>query len=258
MDATQQKIQLQQQYWVTKGSNDKLLQAGAKCVNAVPQREHYYDTALNELAMAQLWLSQRNQQWCLIVGPQDEVTRENTATCESVFSGEQLPYQDKADVQNSRSIIYKSSPEKKLTQLEAPCSQNDQHCDLNKTQMHPKSTSMYNELVGEHEIIMYLTDFLHIDLTTEEVKNMTMEDFLRQVGIFHYASNLTAYQCTYKLCDQYTVIIKREDSSLKESATILLDVDISSICKGFKEIDNLANYLEFEHQEIQSEQELFT
>lgn len=258
MEATQQKVQLQQEYWVTKGSKARLLQVGAKHVNTVLHREYYYDTALDELAMAQLWLSHRNQQWYLIVGPQDEATRKNTASCESVFSSEELLYQDRADVQNSKSTTYKHSQEKKLIQLESSDNQNDQHYDLNKAQNYVKSTSTYTELVGEHEIITYLIDFLHIDLTTEEERNMTMEDFLRQAGIFHYASNLTAYQSTYKLCDQYTVIIKREDSFLKESATILLDVDISSICKGFEEIENLANYLEFEHQAIQSEQELLT
>ncbi|XP_060107234.1 uncharacterized protein LOC132580445 [Heteronotia binoei] len=252
MEATQQKIQLRQQYWVTKASKAKLLQVGAKCVDTVPHKEHYYDTALDELAMAQLWLSQRNQQWCLIVGSQDQATRENTAICASVFSAELL-HQDRTDIQNSKSTIYKNSEEKKPTQLEPLDSQSDRQYYLNKTQAYVKPTSTYNELMGEHDIITYLTDFLHIDLTTEEERNMTMEDFLRQAGIFHYASNLTAYQSTYKLCDRYTIIIKMEDSSLKESATVLLDVDISSICTGFEEIENLANYLEFEHQAIQSE-----
>ncbi|XP_048369527.1 uncharacterized protein LOC125442287 [Sphaerodactylus townsendi] len=254
MEATEQKVQLQQRYWVTKDSKAKLLQVGAKCVDTVPHKEHYYDTALDELAMAQVWLCQRNQQWCLIAGPQDQVTRENTGTCESVSDTNELLYQSRAEVQNSKSTLYKNSKEKKPTPLECLDSQNNQHHDLNKTQKYVEPT--YTELLGEQEIMMYLTNFLRIDLTIEEKRNMAMEDFLRRAGIDHYASNLTAYQSTYKLCDRYTVIIQREDSSLKESAVVLLDVDISSICKGFEEIETLANYLGFEHQAIQREQEL--
>ncbi|XP_054853332.1 uncharacterized protein LOC129341977 isoform X2 [Eublepharis macularius] len=254
MEATLRKIQLRQQYWVTKGSKAKLHQVGAKCVETVAHSERYYDTALNELAMAQLWLSQRNQQWYLIIGSQEQATTENTATGESILDTGELLYQNRTYVQSSKSTVYKNPQEKKPTQSDPSGSRNNQHYDLNKTQMYIKPTSIHTELVGEHEIIMYLANFLRIDLTTEEERNMSMGDFLQRAGIYHYASNLTAYQSTYKLCDQYTVIIQREESSLKESAIVLLDVDISCICKGFEEIENLANYLEFEQQAVQSEE----
>uniref|UniRef100_A0A8D0BLF0 Uncharacterized protein n=1 Tax=Salvator merianae TaxID=96440 RepID=A0A8D0BLF0_SALMN len=61
-------------YWVTEGSSAKLALIGAKRSDTVTYREDYYDTASNDLAMAQLWLSQRNQKWCLLLGSQTQDT----------------------------------------------------------------------------------------------------------------------------------------------------------------------------------------
>nr|XP_028571265.1 uncharacterized protein LOC114589228 [Podarcis muralis] len=249
MEATQEfssvpKVQLQQKYWVTEDSKAKLLAVGAKCLELVTYREHYYDTTSDDLAMAQLWLSQRNQQWHLILESQEQMDRENVAN------------QNKPEnIQSAKPTVYE---EKKQTQFE-PNNQNDQQLDLietDSTYTCAAASSAYTELVGEREIITHLANFLNIDLKFEEDANMTMEDFLKKAGIQHYASNHVINQITYKLCDQYTIIIQRDESSLKESATILLDMDILNICKGFEEMEKLANYLQFEHQALQSEQEL--
>ncbi|XP_053137798.1 uncharacterized protein LOC128338823 [Hemicordylus capensis] len=251
MEATQelssmQKVQLQQEYWVTGGSKAKLMQVGAKCMDSIIHREHYYDTASDELATAQLWLSQRNQQWGLIVGSQEQAAREYTAS--SVPKICTLPCQDRTE--NAQSVSPAVDQEKKRTQSESLDNQQFHHHALEKADEASacaRSSPTYTELVGEQEIITHLADFLHMDLTSQG-RNMTIEDFLQQAGIQHYASSQTVHQTTYALCNQYTIIIQRDESSLKESAIVLLDVDILSICKGFEEIEKLANYLEFEHQ----------
>ncbi|XP_061460509.1 uncharacterized protein LOC133374004 [Rhineura floridana] len=261
MDATQElslvpTVQLQQKYWVTEDSKAKLLMVGAKCLDIVSHRERYYDTTSDDLAMAQLWLSQKNQQWCLILEPQEQVVKDNTANPGPEVW--ELSCQNKTENgQAANPALYKSAQEKRQIQFE-PNDQNDHQHDLNKmerTYVCATSSSAYNELVGEREIITHLADFLHIDLKPEEEGNITMEDFLQKAGIQQYASNHIVNQTTYMLCNQYMIIIQRDESSLKESATVLLDVDILNICRGFEEIEKLANYLKFEHQAVQSEQE---
>ncbi|XP_025019141.1 uncharacterized protein LOC112540077 [Python bivittatus] len=244
------QVQLKQKFWVTEDSKAKLMMVGAKYLDTVTHIDHYYDTASDELAMAGLWLSQRNQQWSLIVESQKEETQENTAY--SVPDTWETSCQNLTkNVQHDTAIVYKDP-----AQLEYL--NNDQQPDLKTADREgecTKSSSTYTELVGESEIITYLLAHLHIDLKTNERENMTMEDFLQKAGIQHYASNHIINQTTYLLSNKYTILIQREESSLKESATVLLDVDIFNICKGLEDIETLATYLGFELQGIQSEQE---
>nr|XP_020656629.1 uncharacterized protein LOC110082967 isoform X2 [Pogona vitticeps] len=235
------QVQLHQKYWVTEDSKVKLLTVGAKCLDIVTEREHYYDTDLDELATAQLWLSKRNQQWSLILESQKQPAEENPAS--SAPEIREPLYESRTE----NTAIYRSSQERKAPEMLCVNDQNNQQQDLNEedtANASAISSSTYAELVEEREIITYLADFLHIDLKTKK-GSVTMEDFLQKAGIQHYASNHTVHRAKYKLANRYTIIIQRDEISLEETATILLDVDISNICKGFEEIEKLANYLGF-------------
>ncbi|XP_008119040.1 uncharacterized protein LOC103280789 [Anolis carolinensis] len=227
------EVRLQQKYWIAEESKAKLLSAGAKCLGTVIQSEHYYDTASDELAMAELWLSQRNQQWSLIVGSQKQTT-------ESVPKIWELP----CFHANTQLTVHKDI-DKIQIKLALLNNQNNHQHDSNEFRVN----STYTEIVKDSDIIAYLADFFNIDLEAEGGGNMGMEDFLRRAGIQHYATNHIVNQATYQLSNRYTIIIQRNEYSLKESATVLLDVDISNICKGLEDIEKLGNYLGF----IQSE-----
>ncbi|XP_053863731.1 uncharacterized protein LOC128825332 [Malaclemys terrapin pileata] len=249
------KIQLQQKYWLKNTSKAKLLQLGAICMDTVTDQEHYYDTTLHELAQAQTWLYQKNQQWYLLVDSQKQETRDNATTFE-LLSPEirNPPHLNKTEtsqnVQLNTHSYTKNFPEKKPTGLEHTTKQGDLHFYSNKAaqaNVYMEPSSIYTELVIEREIIAYLAHFFHINLTEDE-RSMTMKDFLRLVGIQHYASNHTTKQVTYTLYGIYTIIIQRDERIPKESSIILVDTDILNVARGFERIEKLANELEFQQQ----------
>ncbi|XP_042335133.1 uncharacterized protein LOC121936704 isoform X2 [Sceloporus undulatus] len=290
MEATQElsigpEVQLQQKYWITEDSKANLLTAGAECLETVIQSEHYYDTASDELATADLWLSQRNEQWCLVVDSQKQ--RDGGNVTKSVPKMQELPCQDlRENVTNDKptdccgflglgghvpeefisdvsptsvaGIFREDKPtickglEEKSTESELLPNQNNHSHEFTESGAHTKDSSTYTELVRESDIMTYLAGFFNIDLKGEDGGNVTMEDFLQMTGIQHYASNHTVLQATYLLSNRYTIVIQRDECTLKESATIRLEADVLNICKGFEEIEKLGNYLGF----IQSEQAL--
>ncbi|KAG6938202.1 hypothetical protein G0U57_006282 [Chelydra serpentina] len=249
------KIQLQQKYWLKNTSKAKLLQLGAICMDTVTDQEHYYDTALHELAQAQTWLCQKNQHWHLLVDSQKQEIRDNTTTIELLSPEIRKPpllnkTETSRNVQLNTYKYTKNVPEKKPTGLEHTTKQGDLHFYSNKAaqaNVYMEPTSIYTELVTEREIIAYLAHFFHINLTEEE-GSMTMKDFLQLVGIQHYASHQTTKQVTYTLYGIYTIIIQKDERIPKESSIILVDTDILNVARGFERIEKLANDLDFQSQ----------
>ncbi|KAJ7308025.1 hypothetical protein JRQ81_008525 [Phrynocephalus forsythii] len=242
------QIQLHQKYWVTEESKAKLLAVGAKCLEFIPETVDYYDTALDELAAAQLWLSKRNQQWCLILESRKQPAEKNAAG--SVPEIREPLCQGRTE----NTATCRSSRERKPAEMACFNERNQQQQNLEekeeeKANVCATPNSSYAELLEESEIIASLAKVLHIDLKTETERNESMEDFLQKAGIQHYASNHTVRQGKYMLGNRYTIIIQRTESACKETATVLLDVDISDICQGLEEMEKLANYLGF----VQSE-----
>ncbi|XP_034272487.1 uncharacterized protein LOC117665085 [Pantherophis guttatus] len=257
------KVQLKQTFWVTEDSMAKLLTAGAKYVDAVTQKNHYYDTASDDLAMAGLWLSRRDQEWFLIVESQEEGTQEKLEELTEEKAANPFPDPRETlfqkvidDVQWENALACRKPSKQKMEEAEALLK--TQHPQLDSTAAEtecPKFSSAFTELVGESEITAYLAAHLRLDVNAEGRENATMEGFLQNVGIEHYASNHVVNQATYLLSDRYTVIVQRGEGSLRDSATVVLEIDVFNICQGLEEIEKLAAYLGFERQGVQSERE---
>ncbi|KAK9392339.1 hypothetical protein NXF25_017183 [Crotalus adamanteus] len=224
------KVQLKQKFWVTEGSIAKLLMVGAKIVEAVTQTDRYYDTALDDLAMAGLWLSQRDQEWFLIVesqkeepqGKLEEQSQGNVTNPESLCQKMSLVQLDPPHVCRKSS---KPNPE----ELESLPNHQGQQLDGKTADSEsdgPNVSSTFTELVGKNEVMAYLEAHLRLDLQTEERQEATMEIFLQKAGIEHYASNHLINQTTYLLSDRYTIIVQREESGLRESVTVSLEADL--------------------------------
>ncbi|KAG8142087.1 hypothetical protein E2320_006718 [Naja naja] len=256
------KVQLKQNFWLTEDSMAKLLVAGAKYVDGVTQENHYYDTASDDLAMAGLWLSRRDQEWFLIVEAQEEGTQENLEQQikeKSADPGETLCQKVTNNVQQDNALACRKPPKQNLDKLAALLNIQDEQLDseaADSESERPKFSSAFTELVGKSEVTAYLAAHLRLDLTTEERENATMEDFLQKAGIEHYASNHIVDRTTYLLSGRYTVIVQREECSFRASATVMLEADIFNICKGLEEIEKLSAYLGLEQQGIQSEGEI--
>ncbi|XP_058015673.1 uncharacterized protein LOC131186268 [Ahaetulla prasina] len=254
------KVQLKKTFWVTEGSMAKLLMAGAKCAEAVTQKNHYYDTASDDLAMAGLWLSRRDEEWFLIVESQEGGTQEKLEEKDAHPAPpdprETLSPKMTNDVPRDNALACRKPSKEKIEEAEDLLETQLQQLDSKAAKSEgPTFSSTFTELVGKSEITAYLAAHLRLGLNTEEGESTTMEGFLQEVGIRHYASNHVVNQATYLLSDRYTVVVQREEGSLRESATVVLEVDAFSVCKGLEEIERLAAYLGFEQQGVQSERE---
>ncbi|XP_070614658.1 uncharacterized protein [Erythrolamprus reginae] len=261
------KVQLKQTFWLTEDSMAKLLAVGAKCVGAVTQQNDYYDTAVDDLAMAGLWLSRRDQEWFLIVESQEEGAQkqlEEEQTKEEAANMVLDPWesllQDRTDnVRRDEAPVLREPAEEKTEETEAVLRIQPQQLDSKAVETEPpKLISIFTELVGESEISAYLAAHLRLDWNAEEQENITMEDFLEKAGIQHYASHRIVNQTTYRLSDRYTVTVQREEWSLRESATVVLEADVFNVCEGWEDMERLAAYLGFEEQGVQSERKYMT
>ncbi|XP_026568317.1 uncharacterized protein LOC113443984 [Pseudonaja textilis] len=258
------QVQLKQKFWLTEDSMAKLLMAGAKYVDGVAQENHYYDTASDDLAMAGLWLSRRDQEWFLIVEAQEGGTQEKLEeqVKEKAADPEETLCQKTANnVQQDNAPACGKPSRQNLDELRALLKIQDQQLDSEAADLQserPKVSSTFTELVGESEVAAYLAAHLRLDLTTAGREKATMEDFLQKAGIEHYASNHIVDRATFLLSDRYTVIVQREESSSRETVTVVLEADVFNVCKGLEEIEKLAAYLGLEQQGVQSEGEIMT
>ncbi|XP_015678344.1 uncharacterized protein LOC107293697 isoform X1 [Protobothrops mucrosquamatus] len=257
------KVQLKQKFGVTEDSIAKLLMVGAKIVEAVTQTDRYYDTASDDLAMAGLWLSRRDQEWFLIVESQKKETQGNLEEQSQgkVANPEPLCQEMTSLVHQDPPHVCRKSSKPNPVELGSLPNHQDQQLDGKTADSEsdgPNVSSAFTELVGKGEIMAYLEAHLRLDLQTEEREEATMEIFLEKAGIEHYASNHLIKQTTYLLSDRYTIIVQREESGLRESVTVSLEVDVFNICGGLEEIEKLAAYLGFEHPGSQSEREFMT
>uniref|UniRef100_A0A8C7D311 Uncharacterized protein n=1 Tax=Oncorhynchus kisutch TaxID=8019 RepID=A0A8C7D311_ONCKI len=57
------------QYKLGEKTEARLQEKGARCIEEVTIREHYYDTESFHLASQQTWLSKQGSQWRMIIGP---------------------------------------------------------------------------------------------------------------------------------------------------------------------------------------------
>ncbi|XP_029470102.1 uncharacterized protein LOC115098002 [Rhinatrema bivittatum] len=247
-------VKLKQMYWLQEESKAKLLQLGAVCMDKVVDEHHYYDTAMYELARNQMWLSQRNQQWQLIMAHQKQEKQMNASKANVLH---------KATKQNSPSVVngetYKSGNQEAESKDTIGDASSKQHTgsDFRKwdkpqsdmpssVQVSADPVTEYCELVDEREIMTYLAQFLPTDMTGGG--NMTMKEYLHLSGIQHYASYQTTIKETYKLLDTYIITIHIDELSSKKAAIVSMDSDVQSITRSFEDMENLANELKLQNQ----------
>nr|XP_033816672.1 uncharacterized protein LOC117367811 [Geotrypetes seraphini] len=243
-------VKLKQAYWLQEDSKTKLLQLGAVCTDKVVEEHHYYDTSTYALARNEMWLSQKNQQWRLIVVHQKQerhtdmdatkgnISQKATKQCFTSAGDEEKEGCGKQDA------INKDSNRESLKQK---CNGSDfRNGDKHQSD---KLSGEYHELLDEGEIVAHLVQFLD-PVLSKDGRNMTMKEYLQPSGIQHYATYQATVTETYQLLDKYLITVHTDDASSKRAASISMDSDVQSIARGFEEMENLANELKLQHQSI--------
>ncbi|MEE6505008.1 hypothetical protein FKM82_005410 [Ascaphus truei] len=250
-------VTIQQTYWMTETSDEKMLQFGAICLNRVVEQVDYYDTDMYDLAMQKMWLSKTDKEWQLIAdqSPPERrpVKSDPNHSIKSTFGRHGLDTQNVHPDDTKRGTSKRkkgASDSTRKHNQEASC------IDLNSNPDCPgqegiataRDTLACYELIREKEILAHLSLMLHIALTAEEIENKAMDDFLQLAGIQHYASFHNTKQVIYKVRDIYTVTIKMDGTTSRSVAVISLDVDIENITQGFQIMEQLANELKLQLQ----------
>ncbi|XP_078497652.1 uncharacterized protein LOC144754010 [Lissotriton helveticus] len=261
-------VKLRQKYWVDETSEAKALELGAICTGKVIDNLHYYDTSTFQLAANQMWLSQKNQQWHLIIGPENSATLQGrNSTKAKGFNnsrnrkqGTDAHREDKANGElriispsTSKHSTGKNAADSKRRLIHLQTSQPGQHLDEQPTDepVEARISSMdaggtYKEISSDEEIIEYLTLVLHTNPTSKADASLDMNGFLQMAGVQHYASFHTTREATYQLQDACTIAIDADEASSRKAGVISLDVDVLEIANGFDAIEKLANELAFQ------------
>ncbi|KAJ1146417.1 hypothetical protein NDU88_012694 [Pleurodeles waltl] len=259
-------VKLQQKYWVDETSEAKVLDLGAICTGKVIERLHYYDTSTFQLAANQMWLSQKNQQWHLIIGPQNSAIHQGrTPTKAKGFNNSKNQKHSKGThrekeaelrligEKTSKRSTGKDAADTKRQLVHLQTSQACQHLDEQSMDQPVKASistmdlsGTYEDLSNEEEMIEYLALALHTNLARKVDASLDMQSFLRMAGVQHYASFHTTREATYQLQDTCTITIDTDEASSRKAGVISLDVDVLNIASGFDAIEKLANELAFQ------------
>nr|XP_005987419.1 PREDICTED: uncharacterized protein LOC102348188 [Latimeria chalumnae] len=253
------RVKLEQRYWLGEKSEAKLQQLGATCVDNIIEDDHFYDTDTCELALNQIWLSQRKKQWHLIFKEHESDMGQLQSTANNPQTNViNTSHSQNTLLTNTRNVrsrtpdIDKSWIGKLMGLHDFPqnprTNQQDeiQWLDANKANFDFNPKLAYYELTTEREIIAHLAQRLHIALSTEEERDMTVEMFLQLARIQHYASWYTTKRTTYKLQDTYTIVMEMDKETAKNIAVVTMDADIENIISEFGRMEKRAKELELE------------
>ncbi|XP_072096130.1 uncharacterized protein [Mobula birostris] len=267
------RVRVEQSYWLDEESEIKLQQLGATLVDEVIVKDDYYDNDTFDLATNQIWLSQRDHQWQLIIavpksnangdgGKQGEwnslVAR--TETRKSKLQDTDGPNSEKSHGSSPRlrsrnnegdtpgkedKEMGEGNPEDQQTatdpqQWDGTTSTEDGVLD--KTQ--PRYT--HRELRAHQQIIEYIAQFLQISLTEEESSKMKLSHFLQLAKIYHYASCHTAKRRTYNLKDTCRIVIEEDELAPRCLAIMYVDADVPNIIKDLENMEEMAALLRME------------
>ncbi|XP_067867970.1 uncharacterized protein si:dkey-191c17.2 [Heterodontus francisci] len=275
-----QRLRIKQSYWLDEQTEAKLRELGAVLVDEVIVKDHYYDNDTFDLAMNQIWLSQRDLQWQLIIGlpktdntidanEDEEKQREEAKQLASksqmkgkdrrqcvgsLISSEYDESSPRLKPQNNKAQISRQQDNEKegentVQEHQTPISpqQQDTTTSNSETGAHAKTEPRYgyNELKAHRQIIEYIAQFLKISLAEEE-SNMKITHFCQLAEIHHYASCHTARRRTYKLQDIYSIVINRDELASRNLAVIYVDANGSNIIKELEKIEAIAAHLGFD------------
>ncbi|XP_041094427.1 uncharacterized protein si:dkey-191c17.2 [Polyodon spathula] len=247
------RVNVELRYWLGEHSQARLKQLGALCVDEVTIKDQYYDNESFTLAAKQVWLSQRNRRWHLILGQrahfnraQGQAQRESQASPpESAGNLKTNRSDGKADLEIKGDISSKTQEGEQQTKV----SSSDRLTCNSVTSSAPclDADLRYCELTAHTEIIVHLAQCLQIALTAEERRNMTMEAFLKLAGIHHYGSWNVTKKISYKLGDTCAVIIERDESfPPKQAAVLTMEADVLNIVSELEKMERIAKELELE------------
>ncbi|XP_030063361.1 uncharacterized protein LOC115472954 [Microcaecilia unicolor] len=250
-------VKLKQEYWLQEDSKTKLLQLGAVCMDKVVEEHHYYDTSTYALARNEMWLSQKKQQWRLIVVHQKQERHTdmdpNTGNISQKATKQSFPSAGNGEKQGHgkqdavNEDISGESRTQKYNRSDVRKGDKHQSNKLRGDQPSIHRSTKHHELLDEKEIVAYLVQFLHPALS-EDGRNMMMKECLQLSGIQHYATYRTTVKETYQLLDKYLITVHTDDTSSKRAAVISMDSDVQNIARGFEEMENLAKELKLQHQ----------
>ncbi|XP_067825525.1 uncharacterized protein si:dkey-191c17.2 [Heptranchias perlo] len=267
-----QRVTIKQRYWLDEKTEAKLQQLGAVLVDEVIVTDHYYDNDRFDLAMNQIWLSQRDHQWELIIGlpksdstidaneehPEELVSKSETTRSKDrrqhvdcLISSEYNGSSPRLKTQNKAQTSGKEDNEweegNTMQEHQTPTApQQRSRMTSSESGAHAEPGYTHNELKAHRQIIEYIAQFLEISLTKEEESIMKINQFFQLAKIHHYASCHMTKRRTYKLQDTYRIVIDKDELAPRISAVMCVDVDVSNIIKELEKIEEIAAHLKID------------
>ncbi|XP_068106054.1 uncharacterized protein [Hyperolius riggenbachi] len=238
-DASVHTVKIQQTYWVKDTSEEKMMAMGAVHLGRMVEQVDYYDTDLYDLAIHQTWLSRIGKQWQLIVGRGQNTSKDpSKKKVEKSHQG----------TQKGKTVDNKAkNPKTSVNQKEDPKTDHNGNEESEDPVGTTRKTHTCYTPVEENEIVTHLSQVLHL---TNKIDNTPLEGFLQKAGIQKYASISNITQETFRLRNDYTIQLKTEGTATKKTAVVSLNVDIEKVTQGFERLDQLANELDLQLQNV--------
>ncbi|XP_051893384.1 uncharacterized protein si:dkey-191c17.2 [Pristis pectinata] len=262
------RVRVKQTYWLDEESEIKLQQLGAVLIDDVIVKDDYYDNDTFDLATNQIWLSQRDLQWQLIIalpksningdggkqGEQNSLVPKSEATTKSRSQHRDGPsseerYGSSPRLRSWNSEGDASGKQNKVVGEGNPLQEHKTATDpeqwdkTTSTDVHDKAEPRYNELRAHRQIIEYIAQFLQISLSKEEGGDMMLSHFLQLAKIHHYASCHTAKRRTYKLKDTCRIVIEKDELMPRCLAIMSVDADVLNIINELEKMEEIAAHL---------------
>ncbi|XP_078282308.1 uncharacterized protein LOC144608432 [Rhinoraja longicauda] len=270
------RVRVEQTYWLDEKSELKLQQLGAVLTDEVIVKDDYYDNDTFDLATNQIWLSQRDAQWQLIIArPQSNANGDGGRRGERSSLASKPEARRKGRSQNTDGATSEESSHHKrgLTpkntkggapgkQPKGPGEGSSTEEDQAATDPHPRGRTSSNaagavteaesrytheELRAHQQIMEYIAQFMQISLAEEQGEgDAKFNHFLQLAKIHHYASCHSAKRRTYKLNDAYRVVIEKDELAPRCVARMEVDADVSNIIRELDKMDEIAALLRME------------
>lgn len=241
-DENLHKVKIQQTYWVKDTSEEKILALGAFQVCRVMEQVDYFDTDLYDLAVNEMWLSKIGREWKLIVGKGAQSSRDPPK--EKVERSHQAAQKSNSVGRQKQTTSYSQTSENQKKDLISNRNGNVEH--VNPDTYRRNALTCY-ALDQDKEIIAFLSQVLHVQ---GETNNMSMEVFVQVARIHSYATISNVTQETFRMLNDYTIMLKTEGTPTNKTAVVSLEVDIENVTQGFQRLEQLANELDLQLQNV--------
>ncbi|KAM5146350.1 uncharacterized protein ACMZJ9_013571 [Mantella aurantiaca] len=240
-DGSIHTVKIQQTYWVKDTSEEKMLALGAIQLGRVVEQVDYYDTDMYDLAVTEMWLSKMGREWKLIVG---KVAQNNSQDQKVKVEKSHQRAQTLNSVSSQKHATNSKTSENQKKDFINDQNVNAEPADSDSNR---RNALTCYALGKEKEIIDFLSQVLNVQ---GETNNMMMEVFLQVAGIQRYATVSNVTQETFRLPEDYTVLLNTEGTTTKKTAVVSLNVDIENVTQGFQKLERLANEMDLQLQSV--------